>query len=182
MAEVKLITQSEYARHRGCSPVAVLKAIRSGRITTVERDGQTWIDPDVADIQWAKNSRPRVRNLPAPPPLELLSPPEAQLYDIQAARAKREHHEANLADLKEQRAVGALLDRSRVQKAVVDATARLRGDLEQIPGKLSAQLAAETEVTAIRALLTTAIHEALGNLADGLRRMAASAEEASSHA
>ena len=178
MAEAKLIGQSEYAKHRGCTQAAVLKAIRTGRITTVERDGKTLIDPEVADIQWAKNSRPRLPHLPAdPPPLALTAPaplslPEAQLYDIQAARAKREHHEANLADLRERKAAGALLERTRVEKAILDAAARLRSSLEQIPSKLAPQLAAETDQTAVRALLGGALAEALANLADGLRELA----------
>jgi hypothetical protein len=59
------LTQAQYATHRGCSAVAVHKAIKQGRITTFE-DGT--IDPEVADIQWAKNSRARVRTTPAPTP------------------------------------------------------------------------------------------------------------------
>ena len=168
--------QSEYAKHRGCTPAAVLKAIRTKRITTVERDGETLIDPEVADIQWAKNSRAR---LPHRPPEQApttatapLSPPEAQLYDIQAARAKREHHEANLADLRERKAAGSLLERSKVEKAILDAAARLRSSLEQIPSKLAPQLAAETDQTAVRALLGGALAESLANLADGLRELA----------
>lgn len=176
MAEAKLIGKSEYAKHRGCTPAAVLKAIRTGRITTVERDGQTWIDPDVADIQWAKNSRARLRHLPADPGSPVLhvpqSAPEAQLYDIQAARAKREHHEANLADLREQKAAGVLLERTRVEKGAADAAAQLRSALEQLPGKLGMQLAAESDPPAVRALLTSAVGEILENLADNLRRAA----------
>ncbi|MCK7579278.1 MAG: hypothetical protein MZV65_28480 [Chromatiales bacterium] len=130
----------------------------------------------MADIQWAKNSR---RRLPHRTPEQVsttaaasLSPPEAQLYDIQAARAKREHHEANLADLRERKAAGSLLERTRVEKAILDAAARLRSSLEQIPSKLAPQLAAETDQTAVRALLGGALAESLANLADGLRELA----------
>ena len=56
MAKVKLITQADYAKLRGCSAVAVHKAVKAGRITLI--DGL--IDPDVANIQWEKNSRARV--------------------------------------------------------------------------------------------------------------------------
>ena len=47
-----LITQAEYARRRGVSRVAVHKAVTSGRISLI--DGK--IDPEVADIQWARNT------------------------------------------------------------------------------------------------------------------------------
>ena len=42
-----------YARHRGVSHVAVLKAIETGRITTLP-DGT--LDPETADAQWAQNT------------------------------------------------------------------------------------------------------------------------------
>ena len=52
---VQLLTKSAYARHRGCDEKAVRKAIAEGRISTI--DGK--IDPEVADIQWARNTRAR---------------------------------------------------------------------------------------------------------------------------
>ncbi len=50
-----LLSRRAYAKRRGCSHVAVLKAIREGRISTV--DGM--IDPDLADREWAANTLPR---------------------------------------------------------------------------------------------------------------------------
>lgn len=52
---VDLLSLSAYARHRGCDEAAVRKAVKANRISLI--DGK--IDPDVADIQWAKNTRPR---------------------------------------------------------------------------------------------------------------------------
>lgn len=46
---------SEYAKHRGVSHVAVLKALKSGRIKK-ESDGK--INPDKADKAWAANTDP----------------------------------------------------------------------------------------------------------------------------
>ena len=52
---VTLITKAAYARHRGCDEKAVRKAIAAGRISTING----LIDKDVADIQWARNTRAR---------------------------------------------------------------------------------------------------------------------------
>ena len=52
---ITLLSKSAYARHRGCDEKAVRKAINEGRISLI--NGK--IDPDVADIQWAKNTRAR---------------------------------------------------------------------------------------------------------------------------
>jgi hypothetical protein len=64
MAKVKLLTQKEYAAHRGCSAPAVHKAVKAGRISMI---GDR-IDPAVADIQWQQNSRARVRSGASPAP------------------------------------------------------------------------------------------------------------------
>ena len=58
---VKLLSKAAYARHRGCDEKAVRKAITEGRISAI--GGK--IDPEVADIQWAKNTRARVSQAPA---------------------------------------------------------------------------------------------------------------------
>ena len=57
---VQLLTVSDYARHRGCDEKAVRKAIAENRITAIaDANGKRRIDPTVADIQWAKNTRAR---------------------------------------------------------------------------------------------------------------------------
>lgn len=57
---VQLLTVSAYARHRGCDEKAVRKAISENRITAiVDAKGRRRIDPAVADIQWAQNTRAR---------------------------------------------------------------------------------------------------------------------------
>ena len=52
-----LMTISQYARHRGCVPSAVHKAIASGRISYLEdARGRAWIDPKTADREWRENT------------------------------------------------------------------------------------------------------------------------------
>lgn len=60
VAKVQLIGLREYARHRGCAVSAVSKAIDENRISVIlDEKGRKCIDPEVADIQWAKNTRAR---------------------------------------------------------------------------------------------------------------------------
>ena len=56
------VSLREYARRRGVSHVAVMKAIRAGRLTP-EPDGT--LDPDKADAQWDARTDPARR--PEPP-------------------------------------------------------------------------------------------------------------------
>jgi hypothetical protein len=186
MPAARLITKSEYARHRGCQPGAVTAAISTGRITVVQKDGKELIDPDVADIQWARNTQTHKRNgrtgqaanhqtdlLPPAPDAEA---PEtraepASRYDVQEARAKRETHEANLAMMREQKEAGQLLERERVIKAAVDAGAQLRASLERLP-TLSLELAAMTDPAQINLRLSQAVHDALHDAAEKLTLLA----------
>jgi hypothetical protein len=59
------MTLREYARHRGCAPSSVHKAIASGRIT---RGADGLIDSEEADRQWTANTMermPPITSLPA---------------------------------------------------------------------------------------------------------------------
>ena len=70
----------EYARYRGVSGEAVSKAVRSGRISTIQdHNGNRKIDPAIADREWEANSqhskknvgeyiKPRPQPAPEPPP------------------------------------------------------------------------------------------------------------------
>jgi hypothetical protein len=98
------------------------------------------------------------------------------IYDVQAARAKREYHEANLAAMREAKEAGALVDRDRVVKLATDAGAAARASLERLPG-LSLELAALSDPLAIQAMLAAKINEALADLIDNLRRMAGQVHE-----
>ncbi len=55
-----LITQAEYARHRGISQAAVKKAVDTGRIVLL--NGK--VDREKADKQWAANTDPRQQRKP----------------------------------------------------------------------------------------------------------------------
>lgn len=186
---VTLVSQAEYARRRGVSPGAVKKAVDTGRITIVERDGKPMLDPEVADIQWEKNTNAKMRRTGnrihdfaqesrAPGEGEAAAVPAyvASIYDAQAARAKREFHEANLAAMREAKESGALVQRDRVIKLATDAGSSLRASLERLPG-LSLELAAMTDANAIQAMLTARVAEILADAADNLRRLAGDADE-----
>jgi hypothetical protein len=173
------MTQSEYARHRGVSPVSVHKAIKSGRITTVDRDGQKMIDPDVADIQWEKNTRKRFQDAAVVVEQQQVGPDDdaqdapsgAMVYDMALARAKREHHEANISEMKEREKAGTLIDRARTRKGAIDIASELRLALEQLPSKLSGRLAAESEASVVREVLADEIRGALAEAVARLRRL-----------
>lgn len=141
---VQLITVSAYARHRGCDEKAVRKAIEERRITPIPgKNGRNMIDPAVADIQWAQNTRARAdssrataSNAPAIglgslAASEALTAPDAAASTAQdAGYSHYRSLEAKEAWEKKRRenmvAVGKLVDRELVERAVFDSFRTLR--------------------------------------------------------
>jgi hypothetical protein len=142
---VELLSFSAYARHRGCDEKAVRKAVAQARITAIERHGRRLIDPEVADIQWAKNTRARVRPkapaaaTSAPGQGAMLAagtssasgaataaaaPPVLTNYD--SAKTRQAIADAMRAELEVGRMAGRLVDRGRAERAAFDAFRELR--------------------------------------------------------
>lgn len=159
MAEVKLITQAEYAKHRGCSAVAVHKAVKAGRISLIGDK----IDPKVADIQWQQNTRARNHNVgippvppppaaPVPPPQDLASPapgadvpsaPVAPVVDTgyTQARARRENAEAEQAEIDLRKRKGELVERVDVDRAGYEIGRDVRDALDSAVNSAAAEMA-----------------------------------------
>ena len=89
----------------------------------------------------------------------------AVTYDIAEARAKREHHEANIAAMREAQLAGSLVARDRVESAVTALAAQVRANFERVPDKLAEILAAEADPHRIHAYLTSEIDLVLEDLA-----------------
>jgi hypothetical protein len=167
---INLISITEYARRRNCHHTAVLKAIRDNRISLI--DGK--IDPEIANFQWEKNTRPRI---PKCQPLPALTPadparqplPDCAItqtgYDLQLSRAKREHHEANIAEMRERQRSGELVELADVHLAYTTLAAQFRAALERIPDKIAPRLAAESDEHAIHTLLLTELDQAMLDMA-----------------
>lgn len=136
---VQLLSKAAYARHRGCDEKAVRKAIAEGRISTI--DGK--IDPEVADIQWAKNTRARADSKrtagggatdagspllegegAASGPDSAPGAPASNGYaDYRAMREKADAEMAVRANLKD---AGLLVERAQVQRGAFDVVRAFR--------------------------------------------------------
>ncbi len=126
-----------YGRRRGCSHVAVQRAIENGRlVASIVRgpNGEPKIsDPDLADREWAANTdytdspqRAAAANAQA----SSSAPPSAPLT-IDGAAARQKHWAAKLAELKFKEAAGELI---RIEDAEADAIA----DYSEVKTKLLA--------------------------------------------
>ena len=184
MSKVNLMTQAEYARHRGCSRVAVGKAVKAGRISLVNG----LIDRTVADIQWLANSRARAStSQPGQLPLHATSDVQASAQasaggsdeqspaprdaHYMASRTRRETAEAELAELKLAEQYGQLIRVDAVKAALASVFSATRDALLQIPARLGPQLAAESDASKAQTMLHSEIHQALQLLAGASERV-----------
>ena len=169
----KSISQREYAKHRGVYHSAVRKAIQSGRIR-VGRKGK--VDPDRADAEWARNTAPRPGKKKSPKASassgssrtssqkngagysEKKLPPSNGYAE---ARAIREKFLAATARIDYEERTGALVRFAEVERATFKKYRAFRDAILNVPGRVDAQLAAETNVRKVNDILTAELRKAL---------------------
>ena len=166
---VQLITQSEYARRRGCTEGAVRRAVRDGRISLI--DGK--IDPVAADAQWARNTRVRAGSR-ATDDANLQpgngAPGRGSRADEDGddgywhSKARRERAEADLAELKLAEQRGELVRADAVRAAQARRLAALRESLLQLPPRLAPVLAAQADAGRCHDLLQLELHQVLEHM------------------
>lgn len=177
MSKVNLMTQAEYAKHRGCSGVSVHKAVKAGRISLI--NGK--IDPVVADLQWQANTRARISNAPTTSQISqaqrLTSGSEARTSvaagtsapddtndDYWKNRARREAAEASIAEMKQAEMAGNLVRIDAMKSAWASKVSAVRDALLQIPARVAPVLAAESDMDRIVEVLEDDLRKALQQL------------------
>ncbi len=156
------MSQRAYARHRGVALSAVQKAIETGRIST-QPDGK--IDSEQADVEWEQNTR---RHAP-PAAKREQEDDDASLFGASQytkARAVREHYQARLAKIEYEERVAKLVPKDEVQVAAFNKFRQFRDHILNIPDRVAAMVAAETEAAKCYAVLATEIRRALNEFAD----------------
>lgn len=177
-------TKAEYAHRKGVSRPAISQAIRAGRVVVLE-DGR--VDVEASDRVWdaktdtlqslrANAPKRRAQALAdephrSPPPAEraTANEPDAPLsrviYDFESARAKRETHAANIAEMEERKRAGELCETSAVLMTMTTIGSNFRTALERVADKLADRVAAETDPHACHQIISAEITQALEQLA-----------------
>ncbi len=175
-----------YARHRGVSLRAVQKAIASGRISA-RVDGL--VDAPTADANWARNTAPRpipaakvpvkravVKVAPEgahhhadrPAVREPVEPPRLQSgLEYSKARAVKESYLARLAKIDFEERTEKLVSRDEMKVAAFNRYRTFRDGMLNIPDRLAAVLAAESDPRRTHELLATETRKALTEFSDG---------------
>ena len=158
-----VMSKRAYARHRGCAISTVQEAIATKRISTLP-DGQ--VDSDIADGEWARNTRQQAtsssrRGAQQDDDIDAFG---ASQYN--KARAVREHYQARLAKLEFEEKTAQLIPADEVKVAAFNLFRRYRDHMLNIPDRLAAILAAETESAKCYEILAGEVRKALNEFAD----------------
>ena len=131
---------SAYARHRGCSPANITKAISKGKITPI--NGK--IDPEKADIEWDENS-PRLQNRKKNFKLAEELAPDTTVMSLTRIRAMHEGLRAKKTKLEVDQLEGTLIDARAVKDASFKQARLVRDTLLSIPNRLTPVVANESD-------------------------------------
>jgi hypothetical protein len=140
------------ARELGCAPSLVSRYKGAGMPLETTAAAREWL---------AANVRPDPRTPFSPPP-----PPADLGEDFQAARARREAAEADLAELKLAEQRGELVRAADVRAIYARRAAALRDGLRQIPARVASVVAAESDQARCHDVLQTEIDAVLSVLAE----------------
>jgi hypothetical protein len=173
-----------YARHRGVSHVAVMRAIKAGRVP-VEADGT--IEPVKADAAWQRSTDPgRTKSATKRAASEHLKPvadaalgsvretlkeqglPAGSNVTFVQARTAHEIAKAHLARLRLQRMKGELVDRARATAMIFRLAREERDSWLNWPARVAALMAADLGVDAhaMQKLVETHVRGHLTELAE----------------
>ncbi len=166
------MSQRAYARHRDVYVRAVQEAVQSGRISTLP-DGQ--IDSDVADAEWERNTNARQTPVTSRRKHEDDEQDSFGAAQYSKARAVREHYQARLARLEYEEKVGNLVSKDEVKVAAFNKFRLFRESMLNIPDRLAAMLAAESEEARCYEILATEIGKALVAFAEAATQQYSSA-------
>lgn len=164
----------EYSAHRNCGIQAVQEAIARGRISI---NGDNLIDVEAADRDWDQNTnllqaRRREPILMSttgspgePPPKKPTEAVPGITYTD--ARALREVYDAQRRQLELQARRGELVNREEVEREAYRLYRQLRDACMNLPPRLAAQLAAETDEAACHDLLESELQRVFSDFAEG---------------
>jgi len=82
------------------------------------------------------------------------------------ARAVREHYQARLAKIDYEERTGSLVSRDEVQVAAFNRFRQFRDHMLNIPDRVAAMVASESDPTKVHQILTAEIRKALNDFAD----------------
>ena len=158
----RLMTQKEYAQHRGVSPAYISKLVRDGRIVL---DATGRVQRSKADAILGRPGEPHQRQPRAAAPAPVSRFRESGATTLTAARARKALADAKVAELDAEERASNLLPRSEVIEAQRRQNANVRTRLRRLPRQLAPMLAPITSPAEIERLILEAVDRELAEMA-----------------
>jgi hypothetical protein len=136
----ELMNFSQYARHRGCSPANITKAVANGKITPIHGK----IDPEKADQEWLSNSV-RLRNRKENQKLADQVSADTSAMSLSRIKAMHEGYRAKKAKLEVEQLEGTLIDAGAVKDASFKQARLVRDTLLAVPNRLAPVVTHESD-------------------------------------
>jgi hypothetical protein len=152
---------TEFAELIGVSRQAVLGAIKRGRLPkSASRVGKMWhVDPELGQAEYQKNVDIGKRhNFKGGEPD---TDRESEYPDFNESRAKRIFFEAKLAEIEVKTREGQLVDRDEIRAKSFKLGRLIRDGMLNIPDRVAADIAAETDAFKVHTRLMKEIREVL---------------------
>jgi hypothetical protein len=154
---------TEYAQHRGVELQAVLFAVKAGHIKR-NTDGQ--IDAEEADRAWMENTQAKSKPFRGPAPSDRAMEPVPGI-SYSDARALREVFVAQKHKISIRERTGELVARREVEEEASKQFRLIRDACFNLPPRLAAQLAAESDEAAVFEILEAALRRVFEDFAEG---------------
>lgn len=183
-ASAGLMTQADYAAHRGVSKQAISKLVKRGIIPLIDSK----IDPQIADMKISSQLNPARSKALASPGLQAsvagrpgvsgapagsMPAGESKVVDINTysgAKAIREKYEALRAESEYRKSAGLLVDAAGVRRAALLAGRATRDAVMPVGVRIAGQLADMSDAKEIAALIEGELRKALQDAAKFLER------------
>jgi len=166
----RLMTKSEYAKHRGVSKPYITKLAKNGVL--VLRGGKVDVraSDTVLDDKPVEDVDPPAQFSPAGPPPRAVAEPLGQAgASFGQARTIEMVFRAKLRRLEFETKQGRLIEAEAVRKTVADAVRSLRDGILGLPDRLATVLAAESDSKKVHVTLKTELSRELEALANAIR-------------
>jgi hypothetical protein len=180
----KLLTQSQYARTRGCTRQNIHALIKEGKLdaAVTVQGGVKWIDPEIADqflgesqaetqrelqgVPWAED-QPNLFGLPEEVATADLEPDDGEHQTLRNAVLDKEIWTAKLKKLEYQLKSGALVPVEDVKSQAFGRARAVRDSIMNVPDRVASVLAAESDPVRVAAILDAELRQALESLEGG---------------
>lgn len=160
------LSVTDFAKLIGVTGPAVSLAIKRGRLVKsveVLPNGRFLIDAAVGRIEFEDNKRRGARNSREFKERKAAAE-SAEGADLMESERRLKHYQAELARVKLEEQEGKLVNAEDVKNQAFKVARAVRDAMMNIPGKVSAEIAGETDQFTIHARLEDEIRQALENL------------------